>query len=95
MTQAELGKRLGVEGPTVSRWETGRTPVPRDQVNSLSNVLGIPTSALEEAMGVNLKPAMEEKIYVPLVELLSEMTLGEQKSLYDFAIGASRRGDRR
>ena len=92
-SQKELGRRLRVEGPTISRWETGHSPVPREQVNNISVVLGIPTATLEEAMGVILGPTPEAELYVPLVEFLSRRSLGEQKNLYDFLAAATKGPD--
>jgi len=45
MTQQELGEALGYSGNsaivTVSRWEAGTRPVPRDKIRALCDLLGL------------------------------------------------------
>jgi len=41
LSQAELGRRLGVSGPTISRYETGEMQIDADQLPRFAAELGI------------------------------------------------------
>lgn len=83
-SQAYLARRLNATAATVSRWENGHTRPNLDQMEEISLVLGIPLDLLIEGGGVKLRPAPEGKLYPPLIEAISQMTLREQKVMYDF-----------
>ena len=95
LTQHQLALRVGTSAATVSRWENDRQPPVNKDLAALSSILGIPMDALVEAIGLPLNPALQDTLFQPLVQELSHMSLREQRSLYDFVVGASRRGDRR
>ena len=42
LTQAELGKKLGVTGATVSTWEKGNTEPKVGVLSDISNILDVP-----------------------------------------------------
>lgn len=45
-SQAELAERMGVEQPTVQRWEAGTREPSYDKLAALSKVLNVPVSAI-------------------------------------------------
>jgi transcriptional regulator with XRE-family HTH domain len=46
LTQAELGRQIGVCAATVSRWELGKAAPNLDQIQKIASVLGLPASAM-------------------------------------------------
>jgi transcriptional regulator with XRE-family HTH domain len=50
-TQAALGSRMGVNGRTVQRWQSGRLPRP-STLTRLAGVLGVPQAYLVETEDV-------------------------------------------
>jgi DNA-binding XRE family transcriptional regulator len=46
LTQAELGKKLGVTGATVSNWEKGNTEPKVGVLRDISNILDVPVIQL-------------------------------------------------
>ena len=90
-TQETLARRMHTSAGTVSRWENNHTRPNLDQMDQLSRLLGIPIDSLIESGGVNLSPLPEVQLYQPLVEVLAEMSLAEQRALYDF-FETARRG---
>lgn len=46
LSQAELGKLLGVQAQTVGRWETGKSKPNLKTVNKLCDILNIPLYSL-------------------------------------------------
>lgn len=93
LSQKDLARALDVTATTISRWETGFTPVPRRYINDLKRLLGVPPAAIEQALGVNLQAEAETELYVPLVQFLSRRSLGEQRALYDFLHSIERGSD--
>lgn len=93
-SQEYLGRRMHTSGPTISRWELEKVRPDIDQMEALSLLLGIPLDTLIEGGGVRLRPSPEGKLYPPLLEELGQMTLGEQKALYDFFETARRAASR-
>ena len=46
LTQAELGRQVGVCAVTVSRWEGGKASPSLDQVHKIASALGVRASAM-------------------------------------------------
>ena len=46
LSQAELGKLLGVQAQTIGRWETGKSKPNLETVNKLCDILNIPLYSL-------------------------------------------------
>lgn len=91
-SQEYLGRKLHTSAGTISRWENERVRPNLDQMEELSLSLGIPLDLLIEGGGVKLRPAPEGRLYAPLVEAIGEMTLQEQRTMYDFFETVRRRG---
>lgn len=49
MTLDALGVLVGADKSTVSRWETGRVPIPSNRLRRVSDVTGIPVEHLLRA----------------------------------------------
>jgi transcriptional regulator with XRE-family HTH domain len=71
LNQAELGEKIGVEGPTISRWETGAMNWTGERIYALADALGIEPDelfrdpSLPEARTVRtmraMAPALQEQ----------------------------------
>lgn len=80
-SQAYVGKRLGVTGPTYARWElSGRIPTIA-YMEAVASLLGIPRDSIVAASGMNLNPPAERRLYEPLAEFLAALPLQTQKAL--------------
>jgi transcriptional regulator with XRE-family HTH domain len=59
LTQADLAERLGVEQPTVQRWEGGRREPSLSTLEQIARVLGVsPSAFFSDAAGVPLGPQL-------------------------------------
>lgn len=61
LSQAGLGKLIGVSGAAVSRWETGIRKPELDQLPGIIEKTGIPASALRPDLAAVLTPAPPPK----------------------------------
>lgn len=85
MTQDELAERVGVQRPTVSKWETGRAePGIPEPFNKLCTALRLSPETLLEAMGVRLAPRRYERLPRELREILDEMSPDQAGQLLGF-----------
>lgn len=81
-SQAYIAKRVGVEAPTYSRWEsTGRIPK-MEKAEQIAALLGIPKDRMVEALGLALNSPAERRIYPPLAEFLAALPLSRQRELF-------------
>lgn len=74
MTQAELGRRVGVSRERVGNWERGVNAPPPEALVALKRVLGVPVDELltgEEGEGVALDAATRERMAFHLRALLA------------------------
>lgn len=63
LTQAELGRRIGVSRERMGQIERGRVKWPEvDIFNALSRELGVPVSALLRAAGADIPTARSEEL---------------------------------
>jgi len=51
LTQGDLAELCGVTGATISRWETGKTPIPLDKVGDLADALNVSAHDIREFRG--------------------------------------------
>ena len=74
MTQAELGRRVGVSRERVGNWERGVNAPPPEALVALKRVLGVPVDELltgEESVGPALDAATRERMAFHLRALLA------------------------
>ena len=73
MTQAELAKRINYSDKAISRWETGEVVPDLETIYALSEVFGVPVSAITEKQSEEVKEAPQS---VPLSQrILSHIFL--------------------
>lgn len=86
-SQAYVGKRLGVSGPTYGRWEV-KGEVPKiDQLEAVAALLGIPRDEALRAAGAGVTPTGEAKLYPRLVAFLEKLPLDSQRDLLSYLEG--------
>ena len=69
--QSDLAEALGVEPPSVSRWETGKSKPSSDRIPKIAEILGVPVSYLS---GVELKEPKASEVNLPdLLARLSQL----------------------
>lgn len=71
MTQAELGKKLGVSHATVGRYESNDIIPPIDKIDQMAELFG--SDFLLESMGMELKFPYEATFEHQLINALSEI----------------------
>jgi len=74
MTQAELGRRVGVSRERVGNWERGVNAPPPEALVALKQALGVPVDELltgEEGRGQELDAATKERMAFHLRALLA------------------------
>lgn len=76
-TQLELGKLLNVNGPAISKYETGRTPLTDDTLKKLAELFNESTDYI---LGLsNRRKEKKEIETIPIEEGLSEENIEELK----------------
>lgn len=87
-TQADLAERIGVQQPTIQRWEAeGRQPR-RASLAKLAKVLGVEVAELFDAAEDNLTPSPEELADM-IARAMRELPVGVSYEDYPTAVSAS------
>lgn len=64
LSQAELGKLLGVQAQTIGRWETGKSEPNLETVNKLCEILDVPLRYFISEEHVDYQLTLEEAFVI-------------------------------
>jgi transcriptional regulator with XRE-family HTH domain len=97
VSQGALAEALGVKQPIISRMENGlKSKITRSEAASIAKVLGVPTSEVEAAAGINNRLALIDTSQLPAtiaedVAFISSLTPEEYAEIVAPMFAALRR----
>jgi transcriptional regulator with XRE-family HTH domain len=74
LSQAELGRRLGIAGPTISNYETGYSRLVADELPKFAQVLGCSPCDFFEQPSAEWEPGEGDEMGRELIEVMQGLS---------------------